>query len=126
MSYNHMEKWSTMGTDVHFMFTNLNLFTWADNWQELKFKNESLRKTIHTLKINLANKEKDKETGKDDECEEIEANSDKEINWSEDTIEESEAVVEVSENLNKWKTCDFIGKTEAGLKIHVTAKLRRK
>ena len=126
MSYNHMEKWSTMGTDVHFMFTNLNLFTWADNWQELKFKNESLRKTIHTLKINLANKEKDKETGKDDECEDIEANSDKEINWSEDTIEESEAVVEVSENLNKWKTCDFIGKTEAGLKIHVTAKLRRK
>ena len=126
MSYNHMEKWSTRGTDVHFMFTNLNLFTWADNWQELKFKNESLRKTIHTLKINLANKEKDKETGKDDECEDIEANSDKEINWSEDTIEESEAVVEVSENLNKWKTCDFIGKTEAGLKIHVTAKLRRK
>ena len=121
-----MEKWSTMGTDVNFMFTNLNLFTWADNWQELKFKNESLRKTIHTLKINLANKEKDKETGKDDECEDIEANSDKEINWSEDTIEESEAVVEVSENLNKWKTCDFIGKTEAGLKIHVTAKLRRK
>jgi hypothetical protein len=98
----------------------------AEKLEEFQIKNESLRKTIHNLEINLVNKEQDKETGKDDDCEEIEANSDKEIDCSEDTIEEAEAVLEVSENLNKCKSCDFIGQTEAGLKIHVTAKHKEK
>ena len=79
--------------------------------EKLQNENESLTKPIQTLEIKLANKEqKDNEIGipgQDDNCEEIKESSDKEKDWSEDTIEETEAVIEVTgnqpnnENLNR-------------------------
>jgi BMFP domain-containing protein YqiC len=107
----------------------------VEKLEKTRNENESLRKTIHTLEIKLVNKEKDNKIGspgQDDDCEEIEANCGKEIDWSDDTIEEAEAVLEATgnqpniENLYRCKTCYFIGKTEAGLKIHVTTKHKEK
>ena len=51
---------------------------------------------------------KKKEIGQDDDYEEIEENSDKEIDWSEDTIEEAEDVVEVTGNQPITETWIFI------------------
>ena len=103
----------------------------AEKIEEFKNVNESLRKTIQEIKLG---KDKDIEKigspGQDDDCEEVEENSDKKKDWSEDAIEDEETVFKVTgnkaNNENHCKICDFIGKTEAALKIHVTAKHKEK
>ena len=102
----------------------------SEKIEEFKNENESLRKTIQEIKLSKDKNIEIGSPGQDDDCEEVEENIDKKKDWSEDAIEDEETVFEVNgnkpNNENQCKICDFIGKTEAGLKIHMTAKHKEK
>ena len=87
--------------------------------EKLQVENESLRATINTNKKNGEIKEAIEKATVESESE-VDANS-KELY---DKLEDQEINEEIEEIVtkNKCDKCEFIGKSEAGLKIHKTSK----
>ena len=88
--------------------------------EEIKAENEFLRTAIYnSTKKNVEITEVEKATTESESG--IRSSNADELD---DKIEEHETNWEVEENVirNKCEKCDFIGKSEAGLKIHNTSK----